>query len=241
MKTEEYEAIYKLDAHWPDIDPEHDQKRSRFLLVNEAIAQSYRDCETKGVVEIKCNLKSMNQEQGRVQITVGCEDMSYELVRFASTKLFLRFVDAHMKVQTLEFYAAESDCEYKRHKPHTGINCIPVPRVSLYLTSKTYISDNLLIYKSIPDCTLIVSARGVWPSQIKSWDCLSSLEITHRCFMKMLFSPESVGAACEIYNTRIDGDILFRMKDEGEPLSSAQKQALAFLQDLQELYVNLAG
>jgi len=241
MKAEEYEAIYKIEAHCPDIDPEHDKKRSRLLWVNEAIARSYREYKTAVLVEIKCNLRSMNQEKGRVGITVACEDMSYELIRFASTTLFLHFVDADMKVQILELYAAESDCENTRNKPHGAINCVPVTRTSLYLTSKTDIPDNLLIHKPIPDCILIMFARGIWPSKIKSWDCLSSREIMHRCYMKMLFSEESVGAACGIYNICIDGEILIRMKEEGEPLSGEQKQKLAYLQDLQELYVDLAS
>jgi hypothetical protein len=58
--------------------------------------------------------------------------------------------------------------------------------------------------------------------------------------MKMLFSEESVAAAYDIYNVRIDGDILLRMKEEGEPLSREQKQSLRFLQDLHDLSVDLA-
>jgi len=58
--------------------------------------------------------------------------------------------------------------------------------------------------------------------------------------MKMLFSEESVAAAYDIYNIRIHGDILLRMKAEGEPLSREQKQHLSFLQDLHNLSMDLA-
>jgi len=57
--------------------------------------------------------------------------------------------------------------------------------------------------------------------------------------MKMLFSEESVAAAYYIYFNRIDGDMLIRMKAEGEPFSDTQRQNFAYLQDLRELYVNL--
>lgn len=239
MTPEQYDAIYKLDAYSPDADPEHDRERARSLEVNETIARSYGESKTECLIEIPCGLMSMNQEKRRVQISVACENMSYELIRFASTKLLLHFVDADGKAQTLELYAAHGECENTRHRPHGAINCIPVPRVSLYLTHKTNIPDSMLIYKSIAGCTLMVSARGMWPSKIKSWDYLSDLEIKHRCGMKMLFSLESVGAACDVYNTRIHGDILFRMRQDHEYLSPTQRQALTFLQDLQKLYVDL--
>jgi len=239
MKQEDYDAIYKIEKCWPEIDPEHDAKLSNFLRVNDSIARSYAKYENKVVMEVKCNLKNMNQETGRVEITVACTDMSYELIRFASTDLVLRFVDADMKKQELEFHAAESNCEYRRQLPHSAINCVPVTQISLYLTSKTKIPNNVLIYKSIPDCTLTVSARGDQETKIKSWEFLSSDEITHRCYMKMLFSAESNAAAYYIYFNRIDGDTLIRMKSEGEHLSDTQKNNFAFLQDLRDLYVNL--
>jgi len=238
-EKEEYEAIYKLEKQWPEIDPEHDMKLSRFLRVNDAITRSYANFHNEVVVEIKCNLKTMNQEKGQVEITVPCTDMSYELIHFASTNLVLYFVDADMKKQTLEFHAAESNCENRRQLPHSGINCVPVTRISLYLTSKTKIPDDVLISKTIPDCTLTVFARGIWATKIKSWDFLSSEEIMHRCYMKMLFSTKSVAAAYYIYLNRINGDTLIRMKAEGEPLTGAQNRDLAFLQALRDLYVNL--
>jgi len=239
MKQVEYDAIYKIEKHWPEIDPEHDTKLSNFLRVNDSIARSYAKYKNKGAVEIKCNLKSMNQETGRVEITVACTDMSYELIRFASTDLVLCFVDKYMKKQTLEFHAAESNCENRTQLPHSAINCVPVTHISLYLTSKIKILDDVLIYKLIPDCTLTVFARGIRETKIKSWEFLSSEEITHRCYMKMLFSAESVAAAYYIYMNGIDGDILIRMKAQGEALSGTQNQNLAFLQDLRDLYVNL--
>jgi hypothetical protein len=240
MKTEEYQAVYELPTLWPDIDPEHDKKHSRFVKINDCITQSYRRFQTEVLVEIKCNLMDINREKRRVEITVTCTDMSYELVRFASTDLVLRFVDADMKAQTLQFYAAESECVNHRHRPHSAINCVPVTRISLYLTSKTDIPGNLWAHKSIADCTLTVCGRGVWPQKIKSWDQLSRREVMHRCYMKMLFSEESVAAAYDIYNVRIDGDILLRMKEEGEPLSREQERSLMFLQDLHNLSVDLA-
>jgi len=240
MKTEAYEAVYKMPTHWTDIDPEHEKKHSRFMKMNDSITRSYRRFQTEVLVEIKCNLMDINQEKKRVEITVACADMSYELIRFASTDLVLRFVDADMKEQTLQFYAAESECVNHRHRPHSAINCVPVTHISLYLTSKTDIPGSLLIHKPIADCTLTVCGRGVWPQKIKSWDQLSRLEVMHRCYMKMLFSEESVAAAYDIYNVRIDGDILLRMKEEGEPLSREQKQSLRFLQDLHDLSVDLA-
>jgi len=240
MKTEEYEDIYKIEPHWPDIDPDHEKKQARFLKVNERITRSYSKFQNEVLVEIKCNLRSMNQEKRRVEITVACTDMSYELVRFASTKLVLHFVDADMKAQTLDLYAAWDECGNPRHRPHSAINCVPVARIPLYLTSKTDIPDSLLLHEPIADCTLTVCGHGIWPPQIKSWDKLSDREIMHRCYMKMLFSEESVAAVYDIYNIRIHGDILLRMKAEGEPLSREQKQNLAFLQDLHDLSVDLA-
>ena len=73
---------------------------------------------------------------------------------------------------------------------------------------------------SEPVYALKVLARGIQETKIKSWEFLSSEEITHRCYMK-------------------DGDLLIRMKAQGEPLSCRQNQNLALLQDLRELYVNL--
>ena len=239
IKQEDYDAIYKIGKHWPEIDPEHDTKLSNFLRVNDSIARSYATYENKVVVKIKCDLKNMNKETGQIEITVACTDMSYELIRFASTDLVLCFVDADMKTQTLEFYAAESNCENHQQLPHSVINYVPVRHISLYLTSKTKIPDDVLIDKLIPDCTLTVLARGDRETKIKLWECLSSEEITHRCYMKMLFSAESVAAAYYIYFNRIDGDVLIRMKAKSEPLSDTQKQNFAFLQDLRDLYVNL--
>jgi len=239
MKQEDYDAIYKIGKHWPEIDAEHDTKLSNFLQMNDSIAQSYANLKNIVVMEIKCNLKCMNHETGQVEITVACTDMSYELIRFASTDLVLCFVDEEMQKQTLEFYAAESDCENHRQLPHSEINCVPVTHISLYLTSKTNIPEDVHIYKLIPDCTLTVFAHGIPETKNKSWEFLSNEEITHRCYMKMLFSEESVAAAYYIYFNRIDGDMLIRMKAEGEPFSDTQKQKFAYLQDLRELYVNL--
>jgi len=92
---------------------------------------------------------------------------------------------------------------------------------------------------SEPVYPLKVLARGIQETKIKSWEFLSSEEITHRCYMKMLSSAESNSAAYYIYLDRIDGDLLIRMKAQGEPLSCTQNQNLALLQDLRELYVNL--
>jgi len=239
MKQEDYDAIYKIGKIWPEIDPGHDTKLSNFLRVNDSIARSYAEYKNKVVVDIKCSLKNMNKETGQVEITVACTDMSYELIRFASTELVLYFVDEDMKKQKLEFHAAQSNCENRNQLPHSAINYVPVTHISLYLTSKTKIPDDVLICKLIPDCTLTVFARGDQETKIKSWEFLSSEEITHRCYMKMLFSEESVAAAYYIYFNRIDGDVLIRMKVKGEHLSDTQKKNSAFLQDLRDLYVNL--
>lgn len=191
--------------------------------VKDMIRAKYMEGRNKSVVQMQIECDHIYSScDSFLKFSVPVEDLSYEMICFASTKLVVDDGTPH----AIELHSAH---DY-RHSPVGASRLVSAPGVDITIFCRCTTRAPSMRY-----CTLTVHAVGTWPQVMKSWNELSDLEVENRVFMKFLYCLGDLLSGFNCYNTLIDGDTILEKERRGLPLSDTEQRASENLQAIKSL------
>jgi len=215
-----------------DSNSEYEKDQQRKIIVKDMIRAQYTECSNVSVAHmmLECDCDYFSDDRSLVKFDVPVENMSYEMICFASTKLVLEYDGLDGLQHSINLHSA--------HK--YGGSCNNAPVGSSRVASAPGVSTTILckcttMAPSIRFCKLIVHALGTWPPGMKTWNELSGLEVENRMAKRLLYSNENLLFRFNRYNTIVDGGTIFAKERKGLPLPPEEQKASANLHAIQSL------
>jgi len=206
----------------PDSNSQYEKDHQQNIIVQDMIKSKYAESPNVSVVHMKleCDYHYNSDDRSLVKFSVPAEDMSYELICFASTKLVLEYSGFDGKPHAIELHSAHNYGVSHKNSPIGASRVASAPGVSTTIFSRCTTNA-----PSIRFCTLTVYALGTWPQIMKSWDALSGLEVENRRYKTLLYSRENLLLRFHRYNTVVGGNTIFAKEQQGLPLSHQEQKA----------------
>jgi len=216
----------------PDCNSPYEKDYQQNIIVQDMIRAKYAESPNVSVVHMKleCDYDYYSDDRSLVKFCVPVEDMSYELICFASTKLVLEYFGFDGKPHAIKLHSAHNYRGNHKNSPVGSSRLASAPGVSTTIFCRCTTDA-----PSIRFCTLTVYALGTWPQVIKSWNALSGLEVENRRYKKLLYSQENLLFHFHRYNTVVGGNTIFAKEQQDLPLSHQEQNALANLHAVQSL------
>jgi len=141
----------------PDYNSQYEKDNQRNIIVRDMIRAKYTESPNVSVVHMKleCDYVYCSDDRSLVKFNVPIENMSYEMICFASTKLVLEYVGFDRQPHAINLHSAHNYGGSRQNSPRGASRLASAPAVST-----TILCRCTTMAPSIRYCTLIVYALG---------------------------------------------------------------------------------
>ena len=206
----------------PEYDPLYEDAYKRNLKVQDQIRANYRESPYTSVVQVNAewDYDCPKNDPLELRFDVPVEDLTYEMICFASTKLVLEYNGWDRKQHAIELHSAHNHGENRKNAPSVALRLVPAPgtKISITLMCKTQAPR-------MHSCKLKVHALGIWHQNVAPWNELSLLEVDNRMFKRLLYSAENLLSNFNRYNALVNGTMIFEKEQRRVQLSHAEQEA----------------